>query len=143
MNSHKKEPVNEASDLKNPFLDDAVVKGEKNPFVEPVDETNPFLEPPVVDTNPFGATNEDNKASKDIVTNDSSLVSYENDPISMLDSSSTSKELLDWCKEIVKKNANKQAPSLFRSLAINDFSKSWMDGLALCSIIYSFKPNLM
>jgi len=137
LNSPIQEKI--SKDLKNPFLDESIVNAENNPFVQESTEKNPFLDSPS-EKNPFGNPNEDNEET---LNNESALIPCRNDPFNMLNSSSTSIELLDWCRDVVKKNSSKTAPNLFQNLQINDFSKSWMNGLALCSIIYSFRPNLM
>lgn len=91
-----------------------------NPFLN--ESTNPFIEE-LDEKNPFL----DTTLPLESTTKPNSL------------ETNTSKDLLDWCSHIIKKTNHKT----FHSLQINDFSKSWMNGLALCAIIHSFKPNLM
>lgn len=99
----------------NPFAEEEI---EEQLFIDNEnDNKNPFIE----STNPFLDTDDNENIN--------------------LNLTNTSKDLLDWCKNIFKNSKVK----LFQQLIImDDFSKEyWMNGLALCAIIHSFKPNLM
>ena len=128
-------------DENNPFLE-----SEKNPFLDlDNNETiikqnitdvncNPFLEPnSVLDAEEISSPPQLESTVKS-VCKDESL--HEKVP-----SSNTTKDLMEWCKDIIKKSKN-YSP-LFKNLAIKDFTSSWTNGLAFCAIIYHFKPNLM
>ena len=112
LNSPIQEKI--SKDLKNPFLDESIVNAENNPFVQESTEKNPFLDSPS-EKNPFGNPNEDNEET---LNNESALIPCRNDPFNMLNSSSTSIELLDWCRDVVKKNSSKTAPNLFQNLQL-------------------------
>ena len=99
----------------NPFAEEEI---EEQLFIDNEnDNKNPFIE----STNPFLDTDDNENIN--------------------LNLTNTSKDLLDWCKNIFKNSKVK----LFQQLIImDDFSKEyWMNGLALCAIIHAFKPNLM
>jgi len=106
--------INNNNNDNNPFAEDEI----EEQFIIDNDK-NPFIE----STNPFLDTDNDNEN------------------INNLNLTNTSKDLLDWCRNIFKNSKVK----LFQQLIIiDDFSKEyWMNGLALCAIIHAFKPNLM
>ena len=80
-------------------------------------ESNPFSEDKVIiiSTNPFD----------EVLKTDN-----ENEN----DNSVTMNSLLDWCKTVTKS---------YNGVNIENFSKSWKDGLAFCAIIHHFRPSLM
>lgn len=81
--------------------------------------------------------------SNPFVESDESILTSQQTPTktSINTSSSTSKDLLDWCAE--KINMSKNASPLFKNLTVKDYSASWMNGLAFCALIYHFRPNSM
>lgn len=109
---------------------------------------NPFLEKEDNSNNPFSdkEMDESNESKKNpfLDENSNPFLSEEktlNKDFSILNSSNTSKDLLDWCKDVIKKT--KSSSPCFNDLTLNDFSTSWTSGLAFCAIIYHFKPDLM
>lgn len=146
-------PVKETTTVKKVKQQAPVIKEEikKQPPIEPKEEKNPFLEDDSMNsTNPFAETSSNSTQvdEKNPFLNDTSddlqlVPETKLDRKSLdLNISSTGRELLDWCKDVVKKKTNKAVP-VFRNLQIDDFSKSWLNGLALCAIIHSYRPNLM
>jgi hypothetical protein len=133
------------------------IADEKNPFLET--EKNPFLE---IDNNETIIKQSANEANYNPFLESVSQTAFDSHmlissppqlestvkSISKTDShpnnfntSNTTKDLLEWCKDIIKKSKN-YSP-LFKNLSIKDFSSSWSNGLAFCAIIYHFKPDLM
>jgi hypothetical protein len=63
-----------------------------------------------------------------------------------LNLSTTSQDLLDWCRSIVagyRQTAYMPATRPFQNLEVNDFTGSWRNGLAFCAIFYHYRPKLM
>ena len=141
----KSPPPSLALDEKNPFL--SLENTNETIIKQNVDESkyNPFLESPTKSPLDF--------ESEAIITSPPQLESTvkcfsKDDEVQETTAnkqdfvmSNTSKDLLEWCKDIVKKS--KGYSPLFKSLTISDFSTSWTNGLAFCAIIYHFRPNLM
>lgn len=101
-----------------------------NPFETEPDELNPFA----VKDGDETTTVESKQSPKET----------QSSPISFLNNSETSRELLNWCRNIIDKvNINLGNRSIFKNTTLNDFSASWSNGLAFCAIIYHFKPDLM
>lgn len=153
----KVDPLDET----NPFLNDETLTNQNvdiddtknNPFLNSfddknVDANNPFLNDPVRTNQnpPLESTKIESpkKVSNEVKSNESSQNKSslnETKEIDILNSSNTSKDLLEWCKHVVKKT--KSSSPLFKNLVIENFSTSWMNGLAFCAIIYHFKPESM
>jgi hypothetical protein len=109
----------------------------KNPFLNDhhQEENNPFLNHQ--DKNPFLTDNKNEsisqKTSNESAQNLSTILNASKDSIS--------NSLLDWCNEIIRKSGSNHR--LFNKLIVNDFSTSWINGLAFCAILYHFSPNLI
>jgi len=132
-------------DEKNPFLET-----EKNPFLEEIDNNETIIKQSANEANynPFLESVSQTAFDSHMLISSPPQLESTVKPISKTDShpnnfntSNTTKDLLEWCKDIIKKS--KTYSPLFKNLSIKDFSNSWSNGLAFCAIIYHFKPDLM
>lgn len=104
---------------------------------------NPFGEEITDSSNPFLNDDSSETTTIEVDNNFNIKLSSKNNEINENDSSNkTTKDLLDWCKDII--NCSKLLNhNLLNNLEVNDFSGSWTNGLAFCVIIHHFRPNLM
>ena len=115
-------------ETKNPFLNEKEEENDKNPFLDEKEDKNPFL----ID-----------KKNEETINPKSKNESTQNNVSTILNASkdSISNSLLDWCNEKIRTTQSNSL--LFKKLIVNDFSTSWMNGLAFCAILYNFSPNLI
>jgi hypothetical protein len=122
----------------NPF------KGlDANPFVENdtimINESiNPFLDPQESMLLNSPPQHESTKHERAPLHQDNN----NNHKNEILNASNTTKDLLEWCKDICCQKSKTYSP-LFKNLTMNDFSSSWINGLAFCAILYHFKSDLI
>ena len=157
-------PFQDVIDLSNPFAGDDVKESvNKNPFLstnssESKENTNSSnaeqssvklspikpnlvkVDPDIIEDTQSSNSNNSNSNSNSELNNNGNK---ENQIKNQLNNSSTSRDLLDWCKDIIKSYKKNKSAAIFKNVIIQDFSKSWKSGLAFCAIIYYFKPNSM
>lgn len=148
MNPFTDEPESkplDVNDKSNPFIEDDTKEDiSTNPFI---DETNPFSEndqKPEIEIKSSNSTElkpVEHAQVNVVEKTPTKTVLPADDTYYTLSATKTSKDLLDWCKDTIK--STKKDSALFKSLTINDFSSSWANGIAFCSIIYHFRPALM
>jgi hypothetical protein len=125
------EILNEENDVKNANKSDIL-----NPFLDAYAEEKKDLDENL--NNPFADNAYENERNAKSANHHSS---NQIDELNSISNSSTSRDLLKWCQDIVykAKNTNK----IFKDIRIENFSSSWMNGLAFCAIISHFRPNSM
>lgn len=104
---------------------------------------NPFEDEITDDSNSFVNDESLETTTIEVDNNFNIKLNSKNNETSQNDSSNkTTKDLLNWCKDII--NCSKLLNhNLLNNLEVNDFSGSWTNGLAFCVIIHHFRPNLM
>ena len=140
----------------NPFMENtlnATQENELNPFLSPsltnsleeeeeVDATNPFFnDVSIVKENENEAPLPPHAMKNKTLPIIGKTTTCRNS--SSLNLSSTSKDLLDWCRTVVNVCRNSKTTPVFQNVSVDDFSDSWKNGLAFCAIIYHFRPILM
>ena len=141
---------NDQTDLSNPFIDESEPKNDSHPFLSPTltnsiekDMSNPFsnIDPPRPKEKCQAPIRQKlTDTFSDSVDSSKSMTS------TSLDTTDTSRELLDWCGNIIttyKATAYMPGNKHFENLDIKDFTSSWKSGLAFCAIFYHYRPNLM
>jgi len=156
LSTRKKEESSNRVEQKNstnPFevLENEIINEENNVIdAREKDVLNPFLNTPSEENkdlsenvnNPFADNDDENEpkaksANQISSSNQIADVARSNS----MSSSSTSRDLLEWCQDIVRKA--KSTNKIFQDIRIENFTSSWMNGLAFCAIISHFRPNSM
>lgn len=135
----KKDTAKHHTKESNPFLESSELEKSHNS----VALSNPFEDETTDDSNPFINNESSEITTIEIDKNFNIKLSSKNDELGENNQSNkTSKDLLDWCKDIVQcsKLLNYK---LLNELEVNDFASSWTNGIAFCVIIHHFRPSLM
>lgn len=145
------------SDRSNPFLSPTLTSS----LVSQKEPSNPFLDnseskaPASTTTTATTVTAEKRRspvkiikkaAPISVITPNKTVETIKEIPTNNMNLSTTSQDLLDWCKAIIKgyqATAYMPATKPFEHLEVDDFTSSWRSGLAFSAILYHYRPKLM
>ncbi|RNA17053.1 EH domain-binding 1 isoform X1 [Brachionus plicatilis] len=129
---------NESKEL-NPFLESNEPEEKDTHMIS----ANPFEDEANEDSNQFFNDESSETTTIELDNNFNIKLSSKNNQTNENDTNNkTSKDLLDWCKEIIQ-CSKLLSHKMLSDLEVNDFTGSWTNGIAFCVIIHHFRPDLM